>query len=121
LEQWHRDRLNHNVILLSEKQRAIVAMEIERLCGFRGWKLWIANPRSNHVHVVASAPGYAGSKVRDQIKANCTRVLRECWPEFVGRPVWTVGGDWKCINTEDELEQVVQYAGEAQDRKERDQ
>ena len=59
---------------------------------------------------------WTGSKVRDQLKANCTRVLRESWPRFVDRPVWTTGGDWQCINTEDDLEQVVMYVSEAQDR-----
>jgi len=119
LERWHRDRLNHDVILLNDEQRAAVQTEIERLCVFRGWKLWKANPRTNHVHVVVTAPGYAGAKVRDQIKPNCTRVIRESWPVFVDRPVWTVGGDWQCVDTEEELEQVILYAGEAQDRMER--
>lgn len=120
LEQWHRDRLKHEVILLDTDQRAAVKVEIERFCLFRNWKLWMSNPRGNHVHVVVSASGYSGSKVRDQIKANCTRIIRERWPLFVDRPVWTVSGDWQCINTEDEFEQVIQYAGEAQDGKGRD-
>ena len=56
------------------------------------------------------------ARFRDQLKANCTRVLRERWPQFVDRPVWTTGGDWQCINSEDELEQVIVYVSEAQDR-----
>lgn len=117
LERWHRDRLKHEVVLLADEQRAAVKAEIERFCSVRSWRLWKANPRSNHVHVVVTALGYNGAKVRDQIKANCTRVIRERWPQFVDRPVWTVGGDWQCINTEEELEQVILYAGEVQDRK----
>ncbi|WP_417375189.1 hypothetical protein [Gimesia maris] len=39
---------------------------------------------------------------------------------FQDRPVWTVGGDWQCINSENELEQVILYASQAQDRKTRD-
>ncbi len=120
LEQWHRNRLNHEVVLLDEDQRAATKAEIERLSGYQGWKLWKANPRSNHVHVVVTAIGYNGAKVRDQIKANCTRVIRESWPMFVNRPVWTVGGDWQCVNTEEELERVILYAGDVQDRKDRD-
>jgi REP element-mobilizing transposase RayT len=120
LEQWHRDRMKHDVILLDDDQGAVVEAEIERLSEFRGWKLWKANSRSNHVHVVVTASGYNGAKVRDQIKANCTRVIRERWQLFIDRPVWTVGGDWQCVNTEEELEQVILYAGEVQDRKGRD-
>ncbi|QDT34822.1 hypothetical protein [Thalassoglobus polymorphus] len=121
LQQWHRDRLNHEIILLSDSQRELVASEIQRLSDFRGWKLWIANPRTNHVHVVVTAMNYSGKKVRDQMKANCTRGLREKYSEFVDRPVWSVNGDWKCINQEDDLEQAILYAGEAQARKDREE
>ncbi|UUO08397.1 hypothetical protein M4951_08785 [Blastopirellula sp. J2-11] len=117
LERWRRDRLNHDILLLNDAQRTAVEKEIDRLCQFRSWKRWVANPRSNHVHVVITAAGYSGEKVRDQLKANCTRALRASWPAFVDRPVWSVGGDWKSINSEDDLEQVILYASESQDRK----
>ena len=120
LERFHRSRLKHDVILLTPLQRNLVEAEVERLCNFRNWHVRSNNPRSNHVHVVVGAPGVSGAKVRDQLKANCTRVLRENHPIFVGRPVWTVGGDWKSINSEEELMQVILYVDEAQDRKDRD-
>ena len=121
LAEWHAERLKFSVELLNREQRETVDSEIHRLCSYRGWKLWASAVRSNHVHVVAYASGYAGSKVRDQLKANCTRVLRERWPAFNDRPVWTEAGDWQCVNDENELEQVIMYVTEAQDRKERDQ
>ena len=118
LEEWHRDRLRHEIILLSAGHRETVKSEIEDHCEFRQWHLWIANPRTNHVHVVVTAPGFAGDVVRDQLKANCTRGLREQDQRFVDRPVWTVRGDWQCVNTDEDLELAIQYAGEAQDRME---
>lgn len=120
LEDWHRDRLKHDVILLSQQQRSAVENEIARLCEYRTWKLWKASARSNHVHVVVSAPEITGARLRDQMKANCTRVLRQTWTVFKDRPVWSVGGDWQCVNSEDDLEQVILYAGDVQDRKARD-
>ena len=77
------------------------------------------NARTNHVHVVVTAKEYAGDKVRDQLKANCTRALREVDTAFEDRPVWTAKGDWKCINTEENLEQAIVYVNDAQDRMER--
>jgi hypothetical protein len=53
--------------------------------------------------------------VRDQLKANGTRGLREQWPAFCDRPVWTFGGDWECVNGEDDLEAVILYVRDAQD------
>ena len=64
-----------------------------------------------------TAPGYAGDVVRDQLKANCTRGLRAQWAEFCDRQVWTVGGDWDCLNSDDDLENACMYVRDAQDRK----
>ena len=119
LEEWHRNRLKHPVILLNHDQRQIVQAEIDLHCEYRQWRLWIANARTNHVHVVVTTPGYNGAKVRDQLKANCTRALRQHDQRFVDRPVWSVGGDWQCLATHDDLEQAILYAGEAQDRVDR--
>ncbi len=114
---WRRERLKFGVDVLSSAQRKAVNAEINRLCDYRNWKLWTHDARSNHVHVVVTARGFTGKKARDQLKANCTRVLREKWSKFVDRPIWTVGGDWQCINAEEELEQAILYVNEAQDRK----
>ena len=119
LERWHRERLKHEIILLNQSHRDIVKRAIQRHCEFRGWKLWEANPRSNHVHVVVTANGYSGKKVRDQLKANATRELRQQYAVFIDRPVWSVGGDWKCINSENALERAILYAGEGQEKMDR--
>jgi REP element-mobilizing transposase RayT len=116
LAQWRRERLKHPVEPLADKQQSIVEQEIERHCEKRGWKLWAKSARTHHVHVVVTAPGYAGDTVRDQLKANATRGLREHWDSFRDRPVWTALGDWKCINSEDDLDTVVVYVNDAQDR-----
>jgi hypothetical protein len=52
------------------------------------------------------------------LKANSTRGLRERWNQFCDRTVWTVGGDWECLNAEKDLETVCLYVREAQDRME---
>ncbi len=117
LDQWHRNRLNHDVVLLDSEQREMVETAISRHVVHRNWRLWVANARSNHVHVVVTAPKYKGNKVRDQLKANCTRELRQQNDVFVGRPLWTVGGDWISLYCEEKLENAVVYVGESQDRK----
>ncbi|WP_419580134.1 hypothetical protein [Stieleria magnilauensis] len=93
LEQWHRDRLNHSVILLTGAHREAVELAIQEHCDHRVWRNWSCNARSNHVHVVVTADGYSGRTVRDQLKANATRKLRQLSAEFRDRPVWSVGGD----------------------------
>jgi hypothetical protein len=119
LATWRQIRLKHEVRLLSQEERRVVECACERHCGIRGWRLWAANARTNHVHVVVSAAEFSGATVRDQLKANCTRALRETSHEFVDRPVWTVGGDWSCVNTDEDLEIVCAYVTDAQDRMDR--
>jgi hypothetical protein len=116
LAAWHGERLNHAALQLSSAQRAVVEHECRRHCEHRGWHVWAINARTNHVHVVVTAVECSGKIVRDQLKANCTRGLREQWPEFRDRPVWTVGGDWECINSMDDLESACQYVLDAQDQ-----
>ena len=117
LERWRGKRLKHDILLLSREHRAAVEQACSLHGDHRGWRFWAVNARTTHVHVVVTATGCAGSTVRDQLKANSTRALREAWPEFRDRPAWTVRGDWACINTEDDLNLVCLYVSEAQDRK----
>jgi REP element-mobilizing transposase RayT len=117
LADWRRERLLHPVLLLTHEHREVVAHEIQKHCAHRLWHPWAINPRTNHVHVVITATGFNGGQVRDQLKANCTRRLRETDTTFLDRPVWSRGGDWKSINSEDDLATVVLYANEAQDAK----
>jgi hypothetical protein len=118
LDQWRRDRLKYEVLLLSIEHRKIIAIECRRHCSRRGWHLWEVNARSTHIHVVVTADGCSGKTVRDQLKANGTRGLREQWSQFCNLNVWTVGGDWECINGDEDLDLVCQYVREAQDRME---
>jgi REP element-mobilizing transposase RayT len=117
LADWHRRRLKYDVVLLSPDERKLVEAECAYHCNHRGWHLWEVNARSTHVHLVVTADGYSGKTVRDQLKANCTRALRERWNVFCDRTVWTVGGDSECINNEEDFEAVCLYVREAQERK----
>ena len=89
---------------------------MSRHCELRSWKLWAASVRQNHVHVVVTAFGYPANKVRDQLKANCTRAIRQIDPQFIDRPVWTSKGDMQDVKREEELERVIDYVSVAQDR-----
>jgi len=62
---------------LNNSERMIVEQQISETCAHRGWKLHAVSCRTNHVHVVASAKNVAGDKVRDDLKAWCTRRLKE--------------------------------------------
>ncbi len=81
----------------------------------RRWDLHAVSARSNHVHLAVTADKPAES-VRDQFKANATRVLRNEPSTLKCDKVWTRGGDTEIIDGESALEQVMVYILEGQDR-----
>jgi len=118
LEAAARKRMTELEFRMTDAQREIVKSTIERHCEIRGWYLHVANPRSNHVHVVVTAKGFSPQVVCEQLKAWCTRKLKSAG---VNREnFWTEGSSKRCVNSEEELERVIYYATEGQDRKGRD-
>ena len=83
-------------------------------CAFRNWILHAVDARTNHVHVVVSAPGYAPETVREQLKAWCTRKLKQ-QGRLDRRDFWTEGGSLRWINSDDDLEAAIRYVLECQD------
>ena len=119
LEEWCRSQMTENPVLLNEAQRLRVEAVCRKHATFRGWVLHAVSARSNHVHLVVSADKKP-EIVRDQFKANATRVLREEPGAITNETVWTRGGDCEIVDGEENLERVVQYVTEAQDRMDRD-
>ena len=100
---------------LAPGDRDLVEQTVARHCQIRGWTLHTVRARSNHVHVVVTAPGYHPKTVPDQFKAWCTRHLR---PTHPGRErFWTEGGSCRWINHDDDLASAITYVNDAQDRK----
>jgi REP element-mobilizing transposase RayT len=120
LETWHRDQLRHDILTLNESMRRVAEESIREICCVRSWSLWALSVRSNHVHVVVTAPEYTPQLVRDQLKAKATRGLRHAFPDWNVRPVWSAKGDIEFLDSEHDIEQCIVYVVEAQNRKDRD-
>ena len=69
-------RMTEDACRLDAEQRAVVERQIAETCRFRGWELHVVNCRSNHLHVVVTAD-QDPKIVRNQLKAWCTRRLKE--------------------------------------------
>ena len=129
LEYWCQDRMKEKAVLLNTQHRVVVENVIRQHSEIRGWDLHVVSVRSNHVHVAVTVIPKCGNKdfrvadgikrVRDELKANSTRVLRRCENPIQNEKVWTKGGDIQFIDSDVDLEQVVIYICEAQDRMDR--
>lgn len=113
LEDINRARMKEDEFRLSVDQRTVIEATVRKHIEIRDWTLHAINPRSNHVHVVVTAPGYGPKVVRDQFKAWCTRKLKCAGAARVR--FWTEGGSCRWLNTEDELDAAIVYVTECQD------
>ncbi len=116
LERWCREQMKGEVVLLAVDDRATVEQACQEHCDVRGWTLLVANARTNHVHVIVFAALHP-NKVRDQLKANCTRRLRQQEKPLMAARTWTRGGYVEILDTDEDIQAAFQYVTEGQDRK----
>ena len=100
---------------LHEEQRSAVEAQIAETCGHRRWHLHAANCRSNHVHVVVSAPETKPKKIRNDLKAWATRCLKESF-DATRENWWAERGSIRYLNNDKNLEAAILYVLDAQDR-----
>ena len=106
-------RLKESPLILNVHQREVVEQTISSHCKIRNWKLHAVNVRSNHAHVVVTAPDYTPEKVALQFKAWCTRKLKAAYPDR--SRFWTEGTSCRWINFDADLAKAIEYTIEAQD------
>ncbi|MCY2979071.1 MAG: transposase [Planctomycetota bacterium] len=119
LEQYCRACMTEKQCLLSAEERKIVLSQILETCEHRKWVHFASDCRSNHSHIVIGSANTSPKKIRKDIKAWCTRRLRER-----SRPEqehwWAERGSIRYIWNEESLDTVMRYVTEAQDRMGRD-
>lgn len=107
-------------LTLGIEQRRIVEATIADHCRIRGWHLHAINGRTQHIHVVVTAPGRDPEDVMDQFKAWCTRRLKERERSLrsdagtVRQNWWTQRGSKRWLNDAKSLEAAIQYVVEEQ-------
>jgi REP element-mobilizing transposase RayT len=120
LKQAAQRLMTESALTLDQEQRCIVEDTIADHCRIRGWHLHAVNCRTQHVHVVVTAPQREPEVVRDQFKAWCTRHLKGL--ERSRRPAngamrqnwWTQRGSQRWLNDEKSLEEAIRYVVEEQ-------
>jgi len=117
-EKVARRRMTEPALTLDVEQRQLVETAITDHCRFRGWELHTVSARTQHVHVVVTAPGRTPKEVMDQFKAWCTRRLKERERSLDKTHLrsnwWTQGGSKRWLNDIESLEAAIQYVAEGQ-------
>jgi REP element-mobilizing transposase RayT len=110
-EKWLRSNqrsLKHEPVILSNEQRALIKKSIDQTCEIRGWRVYITNVRTNHLHtVVAAACG--PSRILNALKSNATRELREAGQWSRSSSPWADRGSKRYLWTEEHLMKAIEY------------
>lgn len=112
-------RMTEDACVLGPRERTIVEQQIAETCAFRGWILHGVNCRSNHLHALVGAEGTTPKKIRVDLKAWCTRRLKEC-VDPNREHWWAERGSIRYVFDENGLDNILIYVIDAQDRKGRD-
>ena len=99
--------------LLNGKQRSVVETAIRNVCVFRSYGLVAINVRTNHVHVVVSAPEQP-EKIINAFKANATRELRTAKLVDTDTRVWSRGGSRRYLWKSNQVQGAIAYVIDGQ-------
>jgi REP element-mobilizing transposase RayT len=112
-ERHMRSALRQEPCVLDPARRAVVLRTIREVAAHRAWALWAVHVRSNHVHVVMTA-ACEPEKVMADLKAWCSRRLREAFRESSDRDRWTQHGSTRYLNDETSFDGAVRYVVDEQ-------
>jgi len=106
-EETARKLMRGEAVVLGETSRRLAEKTIRDTCDVKGWTLHALNVRSNHIHVVLTAPAHAPEKVMASLKAWASRTLNEA----VGRQArwWTRHGSTRYLKSEQAVRGAVEY------------
>jgi REP element-mobilizing transposase RayT len=114
-------RMTDSDVVLDREQRQLVEKTIADHCRVRKWILHAVNCRSNHAHVLVTAPDRPIEVPREQFKSWCTRKLKEharrTQSKNADREKWWTEREWdEYIDDDDALAEANCYIRERQDR-----
>ena len=116
------ERMQETELTLDQEQRDLVEKTVADHCQHRGWHLHAVKCRTQHAHVVVTAPDRKPKDVLDQFKAWCTRRLKELaiakaggYANDVRVRWWTEGGSKRRLYGETSLAAAIRYVVEGQD------
>jgi REP element-mobilizing transposase RayT len=107
--------MNEDACILNLPQRTAVNLQVRETCDYRGWTLHAVNCRSNHMHIVVTAPNTSSRKVRIDLKAWATRRLKKFDPSRDNW--WAERGSIRWLFDAEGLEATIFYTLDGQDGK----
>jgi REP element-mobilizing transposase RayT len=94
------------------RREAVLSAIVER-CTERGWSLFTAHVRTNHVHVVLSSDA-APERIMNDLKSYASRVLNRAGLDAPDRKPWARHGSTRWLHDRDNVSAAIRYVAEKQ-------
>lgn len=107
-ERWARVAMTQPAFVMSPPEREIVCQAFVELAKERGWQLWAAHVRSNHVHVVLSGEGNP-DRIMSDLKGRASKNLNNAGFDSAERKRWTRHGSTRLLFSEEKVEERIRY------------
>jgi len=108
-----RQKMDQPLFLLDAEGRAAVLDTLHEVCASRGWTLFAAHVRANHVHAVVEA-GVLPEFVMNTFKAYASRRLNVASRCEIARKRWSRHGSTRWLWNEQDVRAALQYVVEEQ-------
>src|SRR5690606_12917773 len=99
----------HPPLHLDDDARRVIRDTVRAVCDHRGWRLHAVHVRTTHAHAVVTAPMHAKERVMNDLKAWCTRRLREAGLVAHDRKPWSEHGSTRILWDEEQLADRIDY------------
>ena len=109
-----RARMVEPAFTLDPEAGGVVERAIGELSARRRWRIHAVNARSNHVHLVVTAPSHAPQLVVKQCKERSTRALRDRGIGTDRTHLWTRMASTRWLNDAESLRHTVDYVANHQ-------
>ena len=106
-------KMGRRAFQLCPSSRKLVEQTIERTCVLHNWTLHVVNARTEHVHLVVSAP-LPPEPTMNSVKSWCTRRLREAGFIAPGIKPWSHHGSTIYLWDDHAVREATRYVAESQ-------
>jgi REP element-mobilizing transposase RayT len=108
-----RQEMTQEPYRLDRLRRALVLQSVLEVCGCRGWSLFAAHVRTNHVHVVVEATDRP-EKVLNALKAYASRALNKAGLDGPARRRWSRHGSTRYLWKREQVTEAIAYVAQGQ-------
>jgi REP element-mobilizing transposase RayT len=103
-----RQKMLQDPYVMDQADRTEVLAALRKHCAHRGWALWAAHVRSNHVHAIVEAEARP-ERIMNEFKAYASRELNRFGSGSAGTRRWARHGSTRWLWNDQDVRDAINY------------